>query len=47
MLYYDYDEGRTRRYIYMYQVLDNALKMGNGGGLNGLRKPQMLRKMRL
>ena len=45
MLYYDYDEGRTRRYI--YQVVGNELKMGHGGGINGLRKPQRLWKMRL
>ena len=31
----------------IYQVVDNALKMGHGGGINGLRKPQRLRKMRL
>ena len=45
MLYYDYDEGRNRRYT-VYQVVDNELKMGHGGERNGLRKPQMLRKMR-
>ena len=28
-------------------VVDNALKMGHGGGINGLRKPQRLRKMLL
>ena len=36
--------------IYIYisgGVVDNALKMGHGGGLNGLGKPQMMRKMRL
>ena len=44
MFYYDCDEGRTRRYI--YQVVDNELKMGHGGERNGLRKPQMLRKIR-
>ena len=37
MLYYDCDEGRTRRF---YQVVDNALKMGHGGGINGLKKPR-------
>ena len=31
----------------IYQVVDNALKMGHGGGINGLRKPQRPRKMRL
>ena len=31
----------------MYQVVGNALKMGHSGGINGLRKPQRLRKMRL
>ena len=30
----------------IYQVVDNALKMGHGGGINGLRKTQRLRKMR-
>ena len=30
----------------IYQVVDNELKMGHGGERNGLRKPQMLRKMR-
>ena len=29
----------------IYYVVDNALKMGHGGGINGLRKPQRLRKM--
>ena len=32
--------------IYIYQVVDNELKMGHGGERNGLRKPHMLRKMR-
>ena len=27
------------------QVVDNALKMGHGGGINRLRKPQRLRRM--
>ena len=27
-------------------MVGNALKMGHGGGINGLRKPQRLRKMR-
>ena len=30
----------------IYQVVDNALKRGHGGERNGLRKLQMLRKMR-
>ena len=38
---------RLRTNSEIYQVVDNALKMGHDGGINGLRNPQRLRKMLL
>ena len=41
MLYHDYEKDELGD---IYQVVGSALKMGRGGGINGLRKPKKAEK---